>query len=247
MAFAMSIIRAPALFVPASACLLASALAGCGADRGSTPDGGAVDPATRLALEAPLLVDPALDTQSRRFAVMSDPAPVDGSLPLDTFAPAVAAAARAEANRLSGSPDAATPGGGLDEVPCAACTAPTQALRAAALGKGCGGTLVAALEQGARMPAALPIFPGAHLREAGASQGACPVRAASFTAPANAAEALGFYRALATKSGFAVNAAQTHKMSALLGKRASDGARFAVIARPQPGRQSEIDLIVSGF
>lgn len=243
MAFAMSIKRAPALL------MLASALAGCGSDRGSTPIGGAVDPATRLALEAPLLVDPALDTQSRRFAVMSDPAPVDGSLPLDTFAPVTAAAARSEADRLSGSSNAATlgDGGGLDEVPCAACTAPTLTLRAAALGKDCEGTLVAALEQGTRMPAALPIYPGAHLREAGSSQGACPVRAASFTASADPTEALGFYRALATKSGFSLNIARSDRMSALLGRRAADGARFAVIARPLAGRLSEIDLVVSGF
>ena len=49
--------------------LLVSALAGCGTQRAATPGGAAVDPATRLALEAPLLVDPALDTQARRFAV----------------------------------------------------------------------------------------------------------------------------------------------------------------------------------
>ena len=241
MAFAMSITRAPALL------MLASALAGCGSDRGSTPEGGAVDPATRLALEVPLLVDPALDTQSRRFAVMSHPAQIDGSLPLDTFAPVTAAAARSEANRLSGPLDTATPGGGLDEVPCAACTAPTLKMRAAALGKDCEGTLVAALDQGAKMPVALPIYPGAHLREAGSSHGTCPVRAASFTAPANATEALGFYRALAAKSGFSLNAARSAKMSALLGNRATDGARFALIARPLAGRLSEIDLIVSGF
>ena len=228
--------------------MLMPALAGCGADRGPTPGDGAVDPATRLALEAPLLVDPALETQSRRFAVMSDPAPLDGSLPLDTFAPGTADTARSEAKRLSGLSNAAILGvGGLNEVPCAACSAPTLTLRAAALGKECGGTLVAALEQGATMPAALPIYPGAHLREAGSSGGACPVRAASFSAPANSAEALGFYRSLATKAGFSLNAARSDRMSALLGIRAADGARFAVIARPLAGRISEIDLMVSGF
>ncbi len=243
MASVMSILRPPALF------LLASALAGCGSDRDATPNGGAVDPATRLALEAPLLVDPALESQSRRFAVMTDPAPLDGSLPLDIFAPATAAAARSEAKRLSGSSDAAKlgGGGGLDEVPCAACSAPALTLRVAAVGKKCGGPLVAALELGARMPAALPIYPGAHLREAGSSQGACPVRVASFTAPAHPTEALGFYRALATKSGFSLSIARSDRMSALLGRRAADGARFAVIARPLVGRRSEIDLVVSGF
>ncbi len=242
MARAMSIARTWVLV------MLLPALAGCGADRGPAPGDGAVDPATRLALEAPLLVDPALETLSRRFAVMSDPAPLDGSLPLDTFAPGTADAARSEAKRLSGLSNAAAPGvGELDEVSCAACSAPTLTLRVAAAGKKCGGPLVAALELGARMPAALPIYPGAHLREAGSSQGACPVRVASFTAPAHPTEALDFYRALATKLGFSLNIARSDRISALLGTRAADGARFAVIARPLAGRISEIDLIVSGL
>lgn len=219
--------------------LLAAALAGCGAERAATPTDGTVDPATRLALEAPLLVDPALDTQARRFAVMADPAPIDGSLPLDTFAPATAVAARAEARRMSGPPDAAA----LAAVPCPACAAPTLAMRVGAL---CTATLVPELAIGVRMPAALPVYPSAHLREAGAAQGACPLRAASFTAPARAAEALAFYRALAARSGYTLRVARSGTMSALLGQRDPDGARLAVIARPLTARRSEIDLIVSG-
>ena len=232
-AFAMSMVRIPTLL------LLALVLGACGAEREATRGGAAVDPATRLALEAPLLVDPALDTQARRFAVISDPAPVDGSLPLDTFGPATAASARAEARRMAGPPDSTA----LAEVPCPACSAPTLALRGTAL---CDAIMAADLAQAARMPAALPIYPRAHLREAGSAQGACSIRAASFTAPANAAEALGFYRSLAAKSGFILRIARSGTMSALLGKRAADGAQFAVIARPLPGMRSEIDLIVSG-
>ena len=43
------------------------------------------------------------------------------------------------------------------------------------------------------------------------------------------------------------DAVDLSRMSALLGKRASDGARFAVIARPSPGEASQIDLIVAGL
>lgn len=219
---------------------LAAALAGCGADRAATTGEAAVDPSTKLALEVPLLVDPGLDSQSRRFAVISDPAPLDGSLPIDDFAPATAAAARAEALALSGPADTSA----LKEAPCPACTAPTLALRAAAV---CEATLVADLGQAAKLSDDLPIYPRAHLREAGAGQGTCSVRAASFTAPATSVEALGFYRALAAGSGFALHSARSETMSALMGERQTDGARFAVIARPLPGRLSEIDLIVSGL
>ena len=233
----MSLFRLPIGF------LLATALTGCGAEANRTTVGGPVDPAMRLALEAPLLVDPALETQSRRFAIMSDPAPLDGSLPLDDFALATVAAARAEARRLSGP----TESGVLGEVPCAACTAPTLALRSAALASDCVDKLVADLGQGAQMPASLPIYPRAHLREAGAAGGACQIKAASFTAPVSGDEALRFYRSLAVKSGFDLHAARGPEMSALLGKRASDGARFAVIAQLSPGKTSQIDLIVAGL
>lgn len=218
---------------------LLAALAGCGSEQRATNSQPVIDPATRLALEVPLLVDPGLDSQSRRFAVISDPAPLDGSLPIDDFAPATAAAARAEALAMSGPAEAAA----LQEAPCPACTAPTLASRTAAV---CEATLVADLRQAATLPADLPIYPRAHLREAGAGKGACSLRAASFTAPADAGEALQFYRALAGKSGFAIHSARSATMSALIGKRDSDGARFAVIARPLPGSLSEIDLIVSG-
>ena len=39
------------------------------------------DPAVIAALEAPLLSDPDLVTLDRRNAVLSDPGPIDGSLP----------------------------------------------------------------------------------------------------------------------------------------------------------------------
>lgn len=223
--------------------LLAASLGGCGAERGTSTSAAAVDPATRLALEAPLLVDPGLDTQSRRFAVMSDPAPLDGSLPLDDFAPATVVAARAEARQLGGSTDA----GALEEVPCTACAAPTLTQRSAALGGDCGNVLVADLAQGSLMPAAMPIFPRAHLREAGIARGPCKVRAASFTAPVGSAEALDFYRVLATKSGFKLATARGKAMAAVFGQRATDGARFVVIARSFPGQTSQVDLIVAGF
>lgn len=58
-------------------------VAACG-DGHASRDGSRaepVDPATVLALEAPLLSDPDLTSQSRQFQVMSDPGPVDPSLP----------------------------------------------------------------------------------------------------------------------------------------------------------------------
>ena len=46
------------------------------------------DPAVIAALEAPLLTDPDLVSLDRRLAVLSDPGPLDGSLPPDDGAAA---------------------------------------------------------------------------------------------------------------------------------------------------------------
>lgn len=222
--------------------MLCGLLGACSAEPARNGESAPVDPATRLALEVPLLIDPGLDTQSRRFAVMSDPAPVDGSLPIDDFAAVTVAVARAEALAMS----AARASTALKEAPCPACTAPTLSLRTAAV---CKADLVADLAQALEMPKDLPIYPRAHLREAGAGvragPGACTVRAASFTAPASPTEALVFYKSTATGSGFAISSARSGATSALVGQRARDGARLAIIVRPVAGRVSEIDLIVS--
>ena len=68
----------------------ALALAGCGA---RAPEAAKLeaspDPATVFALEAPLLSDPDLTSQSRQFQVLSDPGPVDRALPPDDPEPAL--------------------------------------------------------------------------------------------------------------------------------------------------------------
>jgi hypothetical protein len=52
------------------------------------------DPAVIAALQAPLLSDPDLVSLDRRYAVLSDPGPLDGSLPPDDAAAAPAGPAR---------------------------------------------------------------------------------------------------------------------------------------------------------
>lgn len=217
---------------------LALAASGCARPDPVAPQ-GETDPAVAQAVIAPILTDPDLVSLDRRFAVMSDPGPLDASIPFDDFAAQTIAAARAEARALLVD---APPGALAAGVDCEGCAAPLLAERARILGADCAANLDEDLEWALRLPEDLPIYPKAHLREGvGRNSGACPLRGASFTAPVPAGEVLAFYRALAARAGFALRQAGS---DGLVGTRGS--ARIAVLVRPLPGGLSHFDLLVAG-
>ena len=197
------------------------------------------DPAVAHAVIAPLLTDPDLLSLDKRFAVMSDPGPLEASLPPDDFAPATIAAARVQAAALMR---------GIATVPvakggaCARCAGVLLAERARVLGPACAANLDEGLDWALRLPGDLPVYPKAHLREAvGGEGGSCRLRGASFTAPVPAEQVLAFYRAITAKAGFALRSAGEN---GLIGTRGS--SRVAVLVRPQTGRLSHFDLLVAG-
>jgi hypothetical protein len=213
-------------------------LAACGVRAERAQPAREVDPAVAAALAAPLLSDPDLVTLDRSRAALSDPGPLDGSLPPEDYAPATVAAARAEAAALVGKTAAPALAKGS---PCEECGRETLAGRARGIAPGCRGEtdLVWSL----RLPADLPVYPKAHLRDAlGSDAAACPLRAASFTAPVPPSEVLGFYRAIAARAGFALRSAGP---AALIGRR-PDGARLAVIVRQAGDDLAQFDLVFAG-
>lgn len=219
------------------ALLLALVLAanGCARPDPVTPQVEA-DPAVAQAVIAPLLTDPDLVSLDNRFAVMSDPGPLDASLPPDDFALETIAAARAEARALTGGVAQGAVAQGKD---CDGCNAVFLAERARVLGPACPANLEDDLEWALRLPDDLPIYPKAHLREAvGREGGACSLRGASFTAPVPAGQVLAFYRAIAAKAGYSLRQAGT---AGLVGTRGS--SRMAALVRPLPGGLSQFDLI----
>ena len=218
----------------ALACLVL--LVACGARAERVQPAREVDPAIAAALAAPLLSDPDLVSLDRGRAALSDPGPIDGSLPPDDYASATVAAARAEATALVGKSVPAALAGGR---PCPTCGSETLAERARAVNPGCPGEFD--LAWALRLPDDVPIYPRAHLRDAlGAER--CRLRAASFTAPVPPNEVLGFYRVLAARAGFALRSAGP---LTIIGRRA-DGARLAVIVRPAGDNLARFDLIFAG-
>ena len=197
------------------------------------------DPAVAHAVIAPLPTDPDLLSLDKRFAVMSDPGPLEASLPPDDFAPQTVAAARAEAAAMTrGNAN----GPVAEGAACAGCDGILLADRARVLGRACAANLDESLGWALRLPDDLPVYPKAHLREAVGREGEpCALRGASFTAPVPAGQVLAFYRAIAGEAGYTLRSAGK---SGLFGTRGS--SRLAVIVRAQPGGLSHFDLLVAG-
>ena len=197
------------------------------------------DPAVVRAVIAPLLTDPDLVSLDKRFAVMSNPGPLEASLPPDDFAPQTAAAARAEAAAMTrGKANSPMAEGGA----CAGCDGILLADRARVLGRACAADLDESLGWALRLPDDLRVYPKAHLREAVGRDGSpCALRGASFTAPVPAGQVLAFYRAIAGEAGYTWRSAGK---SGLVGTRGL--SRLAVIVRAQSGGLSHFDLLVAG-
>lgn len=225
------------LIRPALLSVAALALAACTRPDPAAPQ-AETDPAVAHAVIAPLLTDPDLVSLDKRFAVMSDPGPLEASLPPDDFAAQTIAAARTEAATLMrGGTDVVVAEGGA----CKGCAGVLLAERARVLGPACAANLDQGLDWALRLPGDLPVFPKAHLREAVGGEGPCPLRGASFTAPVPAEQVLAFYRAITAKAGFALRSAGKN---GLIGIRGS--SRVAVLVRPQTGGLSHFDLLVAG-
>ena len=216
---------------------VALAVGGCARPAPVAPQ-GETDPAVAQAVIAPLLTDPDLVSLDKRFAVMSDPGPLDASIPPEDYAAQTIAAARAEARALT---DGVAQGAVAQGKDCDGCNAVFLAERARVLGPACPANLEDDLEWALRLPDDLPIYPKAHLREAvGYTGGPCPLRGASFTAPVPAGQVLAFYRAIAAKAGYSLRQAGR---DGVVGTRGS--SRMAVLVRPLPGGLAHFDLLVA--
>ena len=155
-------LRVPVRFALPATVAAALVLAGC-ARPDPAPPPTEIDPAVAQALFAPILTDPDLVSLDPRFAVLSVPGPLEGSLPPDDFAPSTMAAARAEAAAMTRGSAASETGRGGG---CQGCGEVLLADRARVLGRSCAIGLEDDLEWALRMPVDLPVYPRSHLREA---------------------------------------------------------------------------------
>lgn len=179
--------------------LPALALAGC--DGGAAPPPPSRDPVVVAALNDPLMTDPDLLTQTQPGTLFVLPGPATAPIPLIDRGDEELARARAAAGRLAVLPPLAP-----DAAPAAGVTlADTMAVLLGELGgpRGCAERISYTAQWGARLPAAVPVYPRGHLQDAAGSDAPdCRLRAVTFLTPVPATEAAAFYAARAGQAGW---------------------------------------------
>ncbi|MGE4431127.1 MAG: hypothetical protein AB7E05_10360 [Sphingobium sp.] len=249
---------------PVRSCLLLGllpvVLAGCGGGGKDRRDPASLDvaltnavadPALREAVQAPLASDPDLAAEANRDAVRPSDRPLSGTLP----ARLTPAQGREEALRLAGGKLIPTPAatqsvystrdmpitlGGLIRQQQERSGGPDAPCEAEQVDY--------AMEWAGRMPAALPLYPGAHVTEAagGGESGPCAYRAATFNTGAPLNEVMDFYTTMAKRSGYSVDHAEQNGGHVLSGGKGKSNLAYHIRLRDRQGGGAEVELIANG-
>jgi len=114
------------------------------------------------------------------------------------------------------------------------------------LTQGCGMRLGYGMEWAQRLPATLPLYPGAELKDAaGLDDPRCTISAVTFATNAPARDVLDFYYTMALRAGYAVEHVEQDGGHAFNGRRSKNGAAFTLKLRSAPDGGIEGDLIFS--
>ena len=231
--------RAPAL-------LLILCLTGC--DRAPKPAAVTVrDPAIMGALSEPLFSDPDLVGASRNATVVAGATLNDGGIPLFGLDDREAQRARLEAEeRFQGLVPRAPAPTGKTESSAVAMAATAAAVAAAVpFAARCAPTLSYSFSWAAELPEAVPVYPRAHVQEAGGSdEQGCGLRVINFQTPVTVRDVLDFYHASAARINLpaTVSAEGDDLVVSARGK----GLSFSVHARRMADGVTEVDLVING-
>lgn len=203
----------------------------------------ATDPALREALEAPIATDPDLRREGNRDALRPADKPLDGALPNGL----PARDAQAQALKLAGGTLMPTPAATKSITTTGGAITLSGIAREQGLSAACDDPRLGYdLGWARRLPATLPLYPGAALKDAaGADDLKCTLRAATFATSASAQNVLDFYYTMARRAGFAAEHVEQDGGHALRGSRVKDGSTFYLALRPAPSGNIEGDLVVS--
>lgn len=201
----------------------------------------AADPALRSALRDQIMVDPALTRQANADTIRPPTEPVSGGVPPEAV-PAKPSAA--EQDRVRPAP-AATGN-------CAQCVAARQALTLGALAAQQGGRtgqcaprIAYSAVWATRLPASVPLYPGARVAEAAGADGAgCALRVVSFASAAPMQRLLDWYYTRTSNAGFAAQHKADGAEHVLAGTKS--GAAFLLVMRARADGGTDVDLMADG-
>lgn len=204
-------------------------LAGCGGSSPGQADADALDqeltgnasaqadPAINSALEDQIMVDPAL-TQQRDGGARTG----TGQSPIPSTLPGGGAADRPPLGEVAQDPSAGKVG-----------TDPA-----------CYRDLQYGTGWAQRLPAALPLYADAQVREAaGNARGACNVRIVTFASATPISRLVDFYTAAGRRGGYSVEATVNGEDHAVGGDKGADA--FYATLRPRVGGGTEVDIVTN--
>ncbi len=223
-------------------------LAACGSSEERADRRAERDPAIAAALNDPIMADPDLASQNRGNSVLQGGGPPSAELPPDKIGPEEIERAKAAALAIAGGKLAALPVASppLGASRLAARVTPRAMAEALPeLTKGCAERLEYGFIWAARLPAALPVYPRGHARQAaGSDAGGCRLRVIGFVTPVPPGDVLSFYATTAGKAGVSLTYRQEGGGDQVLSGRGK-GLDFAVFARAFDKQMTEVVLITS--
>lgn len=222
-------------------------LTGCGEDPKRPDRRLDRDPEVAAALNDPIMADPDLVSQNRDNSVLQGGGPPSAAIPPDRIGREEVEAARAEALRQIGGRFAALPPErpARPQSPLAGqLTARAIAQALPQLSAGCLQGFAYGFSHAARMPAALPLYPRSHARQAaGSDSTACRLRVVAYVTPAPPLDVLSFHTTTAAKAGAAMTYAEDGSDKVIEGK--AKGLAFAVVVRPPAAGLTEVVLVTA--
>lgn len=226
-----------------SVLLIVLALAACG-EAPAEKKAAERDPAVTGALSEQIMVDPDLAQINPGSGALTGGGPPSANVPTELRSPEAIALAKAEAAKLVGGKFAAVPAvstEGKSEGPLSLAD-----LAGADKGNACAGKVDYTAAWAARMPAALPIYPRGHTREAaGTDRDGCRLRVVNFATPVSIDDVLAFYTTKARGAGLAVEHRIEGTDHVLGGSKG--GAAYVVYARSGEDGLTDVDLVVNGL
>jgi hypothetical protein len=228
--------------------LLPLALASCGQSSTDQQDlnsldaeltnGSVRDPAVAESLAAQIMVDPRLTQSANTDAVRPAPRPDNGAVPPE----GPLEADSVDPKTLQRAPTASND--------CPECRTANAALTLGALAEAqktpdagaCATKIGYSAGWANRLPADLPLYPGARLTEAaGADRDGCRLRVVSFSSSAPMQKMLDYYYTRARAAGYSAGHSTDGRQHVLGGVRGNDA--YVVYVTARPGGGSDVDMV----
>jgi hypothetical protein len=209
------------------------------------------DPAMNTALDDRILVDPAMTDSANVTVVKTADKPLNGAIPPDNgYDGDIASSEELDSAKMLHAPNPIVIAAG----DCSDC-GDNRAVTLGALAEDQGikrgkGTCDAKLEYGAgwatRMPYEFPVYPRGRVKEAGGVEnGACNIRAVSFTTSAAMQDVADYYFSRAKHSGFSADYEVRAGEHVLGGVRDKDNGAYVITLNPHSGGGTAVDIVAN--